>query len=92
MVEDGFHEVPIWCPPGGGGTREARSIVVESMFEHSNARYRLLVSTRFGGDRGQLDRRRARGVLNPCARQLKARTGSFLRGKLISGYGLFSSY
>ena len=30
-------------------------------------------------------------VLNPCARESKARTGRFLRGKLISDRGLFSS-
>ena len=38
----------------------------------------------------QLGRRLAREVLNPCARESKARTGGFLRRKLISGYGLFS--
>ena len=42
-----------------------------------------------GGD--QLDRRRARGVLNPCARESKARSGRFMREKLISDHGLFSS-
>ena len=31
-------------------------------------------------------------MLNPCARESKARTGRFLREKLISYYGLFSSY
>ena len=41
---------------------------------------------------GQLDCGRARGVLNPCARESKARTGRFLREKLISGHGIFSSY
>ena len=41
---------------------------------------------------GQLDRRRARGVLNSCGRESKARTGRFLREKLISDHGLFSSY
>ena len=49
-------------------------------------------TTRLGEGGGQLDRRRASGVLNPCVRQLKARTRRFLRGKLISGHGLFSSY
>ena len=48
--------------------------------------------TRFGEGGGQLDRRRARGVLNPCARESTARTGRFLREKLISDHGLFSSY
>ena len=50
------------------------------------------VRTRFGDGGGQLDRRRARGVLSPCARKSKARSGRFLRGKLISDHGLFSSY
>ena len=49
------------------------------------------VSTIFGKVGGQLDRRRARGVLNLCAREPKARSGRFLRGKLISDHGLFSS-
>ena len=30
-------------------------------------------------------------MLNPCAREPKARTGRFLRGTLISGHGLFPS-
>ena len=50
------------------------------------------VCTRFGESEGQFNRRRARGVLDPCARKSKARTGRFLREKLISDYGLFSSY
>ena len=41
---------------------------------------------------GQSDRRRDRGVLNPCARESKARTGRCLRGKLISDHGLSFSY
>ena len=31
-------------------------------------------------------------MLNPCARESKARTGRFLREKLISDHGLSSSY
>ena len=31
-------------------------------------------------------------VLNPCARESKARTGRFLREKLISDHGQVSSY
>ena len=50
------------------------------------------VRTRFGEGRGQLDRRRARGGLNPCARESKARTGRFLNDKLMSDHGHFSSY
>ena len=30
--------------------------------------------------------------MDPCARESKARTGRFLRGKLISDHGLFSFY
>ena len=42
MVEDGVHQVPhfrapIWCPSGGGGTREARSTGAESLVGRSNA-------------------------------------------------------
>ena len=52
----------------------------------------MLLRTRFSEGGGQLDRRRARGGLNPCARVSKARTGRFLRDKLIPDHGLFSSY
>ena len=31
-------------------------------------------------------------MLNPCARESKARTGRFLRENVISDHGLFSSY
>ena len=62
-----------------GGTREAGSAIE-------------WIRTRFGEGRGQLDRRRAREVLNPCARESKARTGRFLREKLMSDHGLFLSY
>ena len=48
--------------------------------------------TRFGEGGGQLDRPRAGGVLHPCARESKARTGRFLREKMISDHGRFSSY
>ena len=50
------------------------------------------VSSRFGEGGGQVDRRRARRVLNPCARESKARSGRFLRDKLISDHSLFFSY
>ena len=51
-------------------------------------------STNFKAEGMQLDRRRARAGLNPspCARESKARTGRFLREKLMSDYGLFSFY
>ena len=45
------------------------------------------VSPTFDLGGGQLDRLRARGVLNPCARESKAQTGRFLREKLISYHG-----
>ena len=77
----------IWCPSGGGGTREARGTVVESLvvlYQVSTHQIR----------RGRRAARslRARGVLNPCARESKARTGTFLREKLISDHCLFSYY
>ena len=50
------------------------------------------VRTRFGEGGGQFNHRRARRMLNRCARESKARTGRFLREKLISDHGLFSSY
>ena len=50
------------------------------------------VSTRFGEGGGQLDRRRARGVLSPCARESKALTTGILRGRLVSDHGLLSLY
>ena len=70
----------------GGGTREARSTFAENLV----ALY-LVVCTKFGEGGGQFDRRGDRGVLNSCARESKARTGRFLRVKLISDHGLFSS-
>ena len=68
----------------GGGTREAGSTVAEC----------LVVVCRVGTQqirqgRGQLDRRRARGGLNPCARESKAWTGRFLREKPMSDHGHF---
>ena len=71
----------------GGGTREARGTFAESLV----ALY-LVVRPKFGEGGGQFDRRGDRGVLNFCARESKARTGRFLREKLISDHGLFSSY
>ena len=100
-----FHQVrlfraPIWRPSGGinGGTREAGGTAAESLVGSSSTRKGTMaratgrVSTRFSESGGQLDRPRTRGVLNPCARESKARTGGFPRGKLISDHGLFSSY
>ena len=51
------------------------------------------ISTRFGESRGKLDRRRARRVLNPYARESKTRTERFLKViKLISDHGILASY
>ena len=50
------------------------------------------VRTRFGEGGGQLDRRRTRRVLNPCAPEPKAQIGRFLRENLISDHGLLYSY
>ena len=53
---------PIWCTLGGGGTREAGSTVTES----------LIALYRVGTHQiRQLDRRRAREVLNLCGRESK---------------------
>ena len=90
--------VPFWCPWGGGGTREAGGTVAESLVGRRSTRKRTVarsigrVSTRFGEDGGQLHRRQVRGVLNPCARESKARTGMFRRGELISDHSLSYSY
>ena len=70
----------------GGSTREAGSTVTESLVVLYKG-----VRTRFGEGGGQLDRRRARGGLKPCAQEPKARTGRFLRAKLISNHVFFSS-
>ena len=105
MVEDGVHQVrlfraPIWCPSGGGGTREAGDTVAESllMVGRSSKQKRTAtrsigrVSIRSDEGGGQLNRRQARVVLNTSARESNAQTGRFLREKLISAHGLFSSY
>ena len=52
----------------------------------------MWVRTRFGEGGGQLDRRRARGALNPCAREPKAWNGRFLREKVMSDHGPQPSY
>ena len=102
MVEDGVDQVrlfraPISCPSTGGGTRQAGGTVAESLVGHSTTRKRSVApsigrGSIFGQGGGQLDPRRARCVLDPCARASKARTRKFLREKLISNHGLFSSH
>ena len=71
---------PIWCSSRGGGAREAGNTILESLV----ARYR--VSTH---QIRRLDRRRARGVLNPCARESKPQSGRYLREKLMSDHYFF---
>ena len=75
---------PICRPSGGGDTREAGSTVAESM----------LALDRVGTHQGRraLRSSTSQGSLNPCARELKARTRRFLREKLISDHGMSSSY
>ena len=93
MAEDG---VPRCAPlpsfnfvPFGrcGGTREGGSTVAESLV----ALYQV-GTHQIGEGGGQFDRPRARRVLNPCARETKARTERLLREKLMSDHGLNSSY
>ena len=92
LVEDG---VPRCTPlPGSNlvpferysSTQEAANTVAESLV----ALYRV-DTHRFGEGGGQLDCRRVRGGLNPCARESKTRIGRFLREKLMSDHGRFSS-
>ena len=87
-VEDSVHQghlfrAPILYPSEGGGKPGRAS-------QRTQAYRDTLYRVSEGG--GQPDHRRARGVLNLCARESKARTRSFLRGKLIFDHGLFSSY
>ena len=76
---------PILCP--SGGWRHARGR------EHCRGEPRSALSGGYAPDSakcgGKLYRRRARGGLNLCARESKARTGRFLREKLTSDYGHF---
>ena len=92
MAKDGFLQVrpfraPIWGHSGGGDTQVGCS----STRKRTVVRSIRWVSTRFGEGGGQLDRRRARGVLSPCVREAKVRTERFLRGKLILEHDLFFS-
>ena len=89
-------QAPFWCPSGGGSTRKAGGILAESLVGRCTTQ---LCGTLYQASKhqvwwggGQVDRRRARGVLNPCAPESKAQRGEFLRDKLISDHGLFSSY
>ena len=81
-----FFQAPIWCPPGGGGTREARNTVAK----------RLVPLYRVGTHQircGWLEARSStyQRSAKPCVQESKVRTGRFFRG-MISDHGLFSSY
>ena len=78
---------PIWGPSGGVAARERQGALSRRAWECSIG----WIRTSFGEGGGQLDRRRARRGLNLCARESKARTGRFLREKVMSDHGLFIS-
>ena len=92
LVEDVFPQVRASSEFQCGSLRE---VVARERQEELSRRawWRSIgwVCTRFGEGVRQLDRRRDRGMLNPCARESKARTGRFLRENLMSDHGLFSS-
>ena len=77
---------PIWCTSGGMAARERQGALSQRVWWCSSTGW---IRTRFVEGGGQLDRRRARGVLNPCARESKARIGRFLRKKLMSDHVFF---
>ena len=78
---------PIWCNSGGMAARERQGALSQRVWWCSSTGW---IRTRFVEGGGQLDRRRARRVLNPCARESKARIGRFLRKKLMSDHVFFS--
>ena len=89
-----------WCPPGA--PLPSSNLVPFGRGWHARGRRHFRgkpgkapqhaqVSTKHGEGGEQLDRRQASGVLNPCARESKARTGRFPREKLISDHDMFSS-
>ena len=59
----------VWWPSGGGSKQGAAETIIAESLAGCH-------STRRGG--GKLRRGRARGVLNPCAQESKARTGNNL--------------
>ena len=72
---------PFWGP--SGGLRHARAR------EHCRGEPGSVLSSGYVPDSVKAEGRRARGVLNPCARDSKARTGRFLREKLMSDHTAF---
>ena len=82
LVDDDVHQVclfraPIWCPPGGGGTGEAGCTVPKSLV-HQVSTHQIR--------RGWREARSStsQGGAESLTRESKARTGTFLREKLIS--------
>ena len=78
---------PIWCLREGGGTREAGSTVAES----------LIVLYRVGTYQIRRRRRAAQSSTSqeraePLCVRITGLNGSFLREKLVSDHGHFSSY
>ena len=75
---------PIWCPLGGGVTREARGTVLKSLVERYSTRKRVAACTLeregtiFCEGGGQLDRRRARGIPEPL--KIKSTNREVLKG------------
>ena len=88
MVEDGVHQVrlfraPIWRPSGGGGTREARGTVAESLVYRMST-YQI-----------QRGRRVARSSMSqesaePLCARFKGANRDVSEGR--AGLGLFASY
>ena len=62
---------------GRVAARERQGVLLRRAWQRSIG----WVRTRFGDGGGHLDRRRARGGLNPCARESKARTERISEGK-----------
>ena len=87
LVEDGVPQARAFSELQYGGLREVLMVHAKGKERCRREPGSALSSgyaTRFGGVGGKLDRLRTRGVLSPCARESKARTGRFLREKLIS--------
>ena len=78
---------PIWCPSGGGDTREAGRTVAES----------LLALDRVGTHQIQRERKALRsstsqGSAEPLCARIKGANQEASEGKLISDHGMSSSY
>ena len=78
--------------PYGARERKETLVISRKAWQGAAARANVPCHALLGEGGGQLGRRRARGLLNPCARESKARTRRFQREKVISDHDLFSSY